>query len=474
MFNSIRIKLVIWFLIVFSLVFTSLEVFLYYKLESIIVSTTDDHLRSTIDTIAGLLALEDDHGQLEMELIELAHSAKGDYAEKLSGRYYQVVDSKGEILSRSPSLVLADEKLPVVTNASTSKFETVIGPNGTPIRLVSHSYQFSKGLLTVQAGDSIADTYKLLRSFKKAVIISYPIIFILCGIGTYLITGWALRSIRVFSASIDQITDKDLSTRIDEVNSADELKGLAGSFNTMLKRLEMSFNRQRQFLSDASHELRTPTSIIRSYCDVTLNRERSAEEYKDVLRKISDSVNRMCDIINRILTISRLDNMAVLFRPARVDLKAVVEDVVKLVEPNAATRGVRINMSGNDVIINGDREGLTEMFTNIVENAIKYNKPEGNVDININEVNGSALISVADTGIGIPEEETKKIFDRFYRVDASRGQTIGSGLGLSIVYSIVEFHGGRIEVESTLGKGSIFKVYLPKDYTLLGSNQGSL
>ena len=101
----------------------------------------------------------------------------------------------------------------------------------------------------------------------------------------------------------------------------------------------MSFNRQRQFLSDASHELRTPTSIIRSYCDVTLNRERSAEEYKDVLRKISDSVNRMCDIINRILTISRLDNMAVLFRPARVDLKDVVEDVVKLVEPNAATRG---------------------------------------------------------------------------------------------------------------------------------------
>ena len=248
--------------------------------------------------------------------------------------------------------------------------------------------------------------FKVIQEGSNNILPDY---IFLCGIGTYLITGWALRSIRVFSARIDQITDKDLSARIDEVNSADELKGLAGSFNTMLKRLEMSFNRQRQFLSDASHELRTPTSIIRSYCDVTLNRERSAEEYKDVLRKISDSVNRMCDIINRILTISRLDNMAVLFRPARVDLKDVVEDVVKLVEPNAATRGVRINMSGNDVIINGDREGLTEVFTNIVENAIKYNKPEGIVDININEVNGSALISVADTGIGIPEEETKNI-----------------------------------------------------------------
>lgn len=464
MFNSIRLKLVIWFLIVFSVVFTVLEVFLYYKLETIIISKTDNHLMSTMDTIASLLNLEDDQGQLQMELIELANSAKGDYAEKLSGHYYQVVNSYGVILSRSPSLGF-DERLPAVTNVSTPQFETVMGPNKTLIRLVSFSYQFSQGWLTLQVGDSIEDTYMLLSSFKKAVIISYPIIFFLCGIGTYLITGWALRSIRVFSASIDQITDKDLSARIDEVNSADELKGLACSFNTMLKRLEMSFNRQRQFLSDASHELRTPTSIIRSYCDVTLNRERSAEEYKDVLRKISDSVNRMCDIINRILTISRLDNKAVLFRPARVDLKDVVEDVVKLMEPSAATRRVRINMSGNDVIINGDREGLTEVFTNIVENAIKYNKPEGDVDININEVNDSALISVADTGIGIPEEETKKIFDRFYRVDASRGQTIGSGLGLSIVYSIVEFHGGRIEVESTPGKGSIFKVFLPKDYT---------
>src|SRR3989337_365248 len=462
MMNSIRIKLVIWFLIVFSLVFTSLEVFLYYKLESIIVSTTDDHLRSTIDTIAGLLALEDDHGQLEMELIELAHSAKGDYAEKLSGRYYQVVDSKGEILSRSPSLVLADEKLPVVTNASTSKFETVIGPNGTPIRLVSHSYQFSKGLLTVQAGDSIADTYKLLRSFKKAVIISYPIIFFLCGIGTYLITGWALRSIRVFSASIDQITDKDLSTRIDEVNSADELKGLAGSFNTMLKRLEMSFNRQRQFLSDASHELRTPTSIIRSYCDVTLNRERSVDEYKDVLRKISDAVNRMCNIINRILTISRFDNNVVSFRPVRIDIKEMIEDVLKLVEPNAASRGIKISSAGNDVFINGDREGLTEVFSNIVENAIKYNKPEGTIDIHINEVNGYAIINVTDTGIGIPEDEIRKIFDRFYRVDASRGQTVGSGLGLSIVRAIVESHSGKIDVESAVGQGSTFRGFLPK------------
>ena len=464
MFNSIRLKLVIWFLIVFSVVFTTLEVFLYYKLETIIISQTENHLSSTLDTIAGLLKLEDDHGQLWMELAELSNSAQGVYAEKLSGHYYQVVSDSGIILARSPSLSIADEKLPVVTNVVTPQFETVTGPNNVPIRLVSVSYKFSEGWLTLQAGISLEDTYILLNSFRKIVIISYPVIFLLCGAGTFLITGWALRSIRLFAERIDQISDKELSKRIDEEDSVYELKGLAISFNKMLYRLEHSFNKQRQFLSDASHELRTPTSIIRSYCDVTLNRERTVDEYKDVLRKISDAVNRMCNIINRILTISRFDNNVVSFRPVRIDIKEMIEDVLKLVEPNAASRGIKISSAGNDVFINGDREGLTEVFSNIVENAIKYNKPEGTIDIHINEVNGYAIINVTDTGIGIPEDEIRKIFDRFYRVDASRGQTVGSGLGLSIVRAIVESHGGRMEVESTLGKGSIFRVFLPKEY----------
>lgn len=464
MFNSIRLKLVIWFLIVFSVVFTALEVYLYYKLEAIIISQTEHHLRSTLDTIAGLLKLEDDHGQLQMELAELSNSAQGVYAEKLSGHYYQVVNTSGIILARSPSLGLADETLPVEANVVGPKHETVTGPNNIPIRLVSVSYKFSDGWLTIQVGDSLEKTYELLGSFRKIVIITYPIIFLLCGAGTFLITGWALRSIRSFVTKIDEISDRDLNKRIDEEGCVYELKSLAGSFNKMLYRFEHSFNKQRQFLSDASHELRTPTSIIRSYCDVTLNRERTVDDYKDVLKKISEAVNRMCNIINRILTISRFDNNVVSFRPVKVDLKGIIDDVVRLVEPNAASRGIKINSAGNDVFINGDREGLTEVFSNIVENAIKYNRPEGTIDIHVNKENGNAIITVEDTGIGIPEDEIKKVFDRFYRVDASRGQTIGSGLGLSIVRAIVESHGGRIEVESTLGKGSIFRVFLPKDY----------
>ncbi|MDO8426358.1 MAG: HAMP domain-containing sensor histidine kinase, partial [Deltaproteobacteria bacterium] len=215
--------------------------------------------------------------------------------------------------------------------------------------------------------------------------------------------------------------------------------------------------------SDASHELRTPTSIIKSFCDVTLARDRASNDYKEALRKIGDTVNRMCDIINRILVISRLDNKTILFKPVKIDLMDLMKDVLKLIEPSAANKGVGIKLGGRGVTVKGDREGLTEVFTNIVENAIKYNKPQGSVNIDVSENPEQAAVTVEDTGIGIPEGEKEKIFDRFYRIDASRGVTVGSGLGLSIVRTIIEAHGGTVEVKSELGKGTAFTVTLPKN-----------
>jgi len=229
----------------------------------------------------------------------------------------------------------------------------------------------------------------------------------------------------------------------------------------MLGRLEESFSKQKQFLSDASHELRTPTSIIKSFCDITLGRERSSREYRDALKKVSESVNRMCDIINRILVISRMDSKTIQFKPVRIDLMDLMSDVKKLIGQSALHKGVTLGLGGTGVAIKGDREGLTEVFTNIVENAVKYNRPGGSVDITVNEFLGNAVVRIEDTGIGIPENEMEKIFDRFYRVDASRGVTVGSGLGLSIVKTIIEAHGGKIEVRSQYGKGSTFTVSLP-------------
>lgn len=462
MLNSIKLKLVVLFLVVFSLFFAGLELFLYYKLEEVTIHLADEHLTSEVDTLANLMAIEEAQGQLESELAELAAAVTGVYAEKLSGHYYQIVSPDGEVLVRSPSLWLADVTLPTEYIGET-KFLTVTGPGGGEIRLYSKSFDFSLGPLTFQAGDTLEDTHMLLSSFRTTVLFIFPVVFIVCGLGVFFMTGWALRKIKSFTAKVGQITEENLSERVEERGVATELQPLAASFNTMLGRLEESFNRQKQFLSDASHELRTPTSIIKSFCDVTLARERAAGDYKEAIRKIGDTVNRMCDIINRILVISRLDTKTIQFKPVKIDLMSMMKDVVKLIESSAQSKGVITGLKGTSVTVKGDREGLMEVFTNIVENAIKYNKPNGSIDIDVSDSGNMAVVSIRDTGIGIPQEEMERIFDRFYRVDASRGVTVGSGLGLSIVRTIVEAHGGTVHVTSEVGEGSSFIICLPKN-----------
>lgn len=465
MFNSIKLKLVIWFMVVFSVVLIGLEIFMYYKLQGTVISLVDEHLLSTTHSLANLLRIEDEHGQIDMGMAELAQATTGEYAEKFSGSYYQIISSDGTVLVRSPSLVLGNATLPVMKESDEPSYYDVMGPNKVPIRLITQSFDFPEptGTLTFEAAESLEETNQLMSSFRRIVLVMFPAVFVLCGIGVIAITGWALKPLKVFSKKLSQITDENLSDRVEARSMAAELRPLAASFNMMLSRLERSFARQRQFLSDASHELRTPTTIIKSFCDVTLGRERSNEDYRDAVRKISDTVNRMCDIINRILVVSRLDSKAIEFKPARVDLKDIMKDVLRLIEPSAANKGIKIGLSGGNITVRGDREGLTEVFTNLIENSIKYNRNEGKVSVDIGEEGDKAAVTVEDTGIGIPAEDIDKIFDRFYRVDASRGVTVGTGLGLSIVRSVVEAHGGKVAVTSELGKGSVFKITLPRN-----------
>lgn len=462
MLKSIKIKLFTWFLLIFSVILTGLGVFLYFELKSFVLNQVDHQLLATLQTIADVMLIEESHGQIQMELWELANVKRGGHSEKLSGHYYQITSETGEILSRSPSLWLADASLPVLKGTADPEFVTIKGPDNAPLRVTYQSISFSIGTLTLAMGESQGNTFTILENFRNIIIFTLPVVFILAGLGGLLITSRTLRPLKKFSTKIGQITEENLSERVDEKDLDTELKPLASSFNKMLGRIEEAFARQRQFLSDASHELRTPTSIIKSYCDVTLRKDRTVEEYRVALAKVGDSVNRMCDLINRILVISRHDTRTMQIRPSRINISLIIKDVIKLLETTAASKGVTINFNERSVIVNCDREAITEVLTNLTENAIKYNRQGGTIDIDLSEDDSWAITTVKDTGIGLPSEEIPKIFGRFYRVDTSRGQTTGSGLGLSIVKAIIEAHNGRIEVESAVGKGTTFRVYLPK------------
>ncbi len=457
LFSSIKGRLLALFLSAFFVVLTGLGFFLYNKLEGIVIGSIDNHLHSEVQLIAGLLETEEEGPELE-----LSEAAIGDYATPLSGHYYQVVLPDGRVLARSPSLSIPGKRLPHVRGILLEPvYTTATGPRGEPLRLLAQSFRLPDGeVVTIEAAESLEEAYELLRLFRNTLLVVFPAVFIISGLGVLFIIVWSLRPLERFSKKIGTITERNLNERIEETRGS-ELSSLAKSFNTMLSRLEESFERQKRFFTDASHELRTPTAVIKSVCDVTLSRKRTAEEYEEALEKIKQATERLSGLIGRLLEVSRLEGKLSSLKLEEVDLKDLTEDVVRLLDPAAASSNIAIGLKGDGVKVHGDRERLTEAIKNIVDNAIKYNRPGGRVDIELEKKDGWAMIILRDTGMGIPQDKLCRIFERFYRVEESR-KIGGTGLGLSIAKSIIDAHRGRIEVESEPGVGTTFRVVLPK------------
>ncbi len=461
MLTSIKSRLILWFLTVFSVVLIGLGFFLDYQLSDIVIDSVDSHLNSEAQFIAGLLHVEQQQGPIETELLEFSQAAVGQYSVALSGHYYQIVSPDGRLLVRSPSLSIPNASLPIEAASLNPAYKTIVGPKKVPLRLLNQSFQLASGILTVQTAESLKESYKLLGSFRKILLIVFPAFFVLSGIGIWMMIDLSLRPLEIFSGQLGQITEKNLNERMDERRTVKELRPLAISFNTMLGRLGKAFSKQRRFLSDASHELRTPASVIKSQCDVTLSKARTPDEYHEALRAIAGAADRMTDLIHRILEVSRLDSQPFISMQAEFNIMDGLQNVIKLLSPSASSRGIEIRLHGRPVTVEGDPEKLTEVFLNIVDNAVKYNRPGGRVDIDVSVQENWAVVTVTDTGIGLTDPEREKIFDRFYRVETSRSVVPGSGLGLSIARAVVEAHHGRIEVDSELEKGSRFRVFLP-------------
>jgi hypothetical protein len=271
-----------------------------------------------------------------------------------------------------------------------------------------------------------------------------------------------LKPLQVFSSAIEKITHKTLNERIEKKSQARELQGLAETFNSLLSRLQIAFESEKHLIADAAHELKTPLAVIRAQCDISLQKKRAAETYVDSLTEIKAVTGSMLRQINGMLTLARLDS-GMLSGPTfrEVSLPDCIEDAIRLVEPLAKNKNIRINRElGMGITVAGDKDTLTEAILNILENAVSYNRPDGSVAVEMVSSGKQVMIIVKDTGIGISKEETARIFDRFYRSEATRSME-GTGLGLSIAKAIIEAHHGDIGVKSEVSQGSCFVIALP-------------
>ncbi len=299
-----------------------------------------------------------------------------------------------------------------------------------------------------------------LVAIFSTFLFAIPALVFITIISGYWFAGRMLRPIRKISDSAQQISQGgDLKKRIAVSKSKDELYMLAQNFNAMFERLERAFQSERQFTSDASHELRTPMAVILAQCELALEKERTAEEYKEALEVISRQGQKMSGLISNMLDFTRLELKADLYEKNDIDFTELVEliccDMMLLREKNITL----MYEVEQDVHCIGNRDLLTRLIHNLISNAYRYGRESGHIYVRLKTDKDMIHLEVEDDGIGISAEEQEKIFDRFYQSDMARAD-VGTGLGLSMVKEIARFHQGEVVVKSELGKGSIFTLKL--------------
>jgi len=280
--------------------------------------------------------------------------------------------------------------------------------------------------------------------------------------GGWLVSGRILRPVGVISTTASAISATSLSERLDVSVVDRELVELASVLNAMFARLEAAFERQARFTADASHELRTPLAIIRSHAELALARPRTADEYRDAIDTCLRASSRMTALVDGLLMLARADAGKLDLRQEPIDLRSLVEEGVTLFRPLASSKQVALDACLAETRIVGDPLRLEQVLTNLLSNALYYNHPGGRIEVQLGTAAAEVVLTVRDTGCGIPAEDQAHIFERFYRVDKARARASGgNGLGLAICKSIVEAHGGTLGFDSTPGAGSTFWVCLP-------------
>ena len=315
----------------------------------------------------------------------------------------------------------------------------------------------------------------LLRS-----VIATTIIILLSSVCTYFLTKKTLTPLQKLTSEVSQIQAQNLSTQLAVPNSKDEIAQLTSSFNEMLTRLDNAFSTQKQFSANAAHELRTPLAVLQTNLEVfEKKQEPEMVEYRQLFTMIKEQTARLSQLVGTLLDMTNLKSVP---RTDHVSLEELVGEAFCDLDPVAEKAGISIHFDDSssqdwhtDVhtpdasALNNNIRNITGSYVllyravyNLVENAIKYNRPNGSVTVSVKEKNGQAMILVKDTGIGISPENQKKIFDPFFRVDKSRSRAMGgAGLGLALVDSIAREHGGSVKVLESNEKGSIIALMLP-------------
>jgi heavy metal sensor kinase len=454
---SIRWRLTAWYGTVLSAILAGFSVAVYLLMRHHLLALSDAALREE------MAELSDEVGRAG-SLSELPGWLGLRFA-RIDGYACQVSSLGGEPLFRSAGLGPAGLPSPAAPPEARSgpEAEEVTIDGLGPVRLASRVVPGPSGPLRVQVAATLAPNRQALRELVAVLVMVGPLALACTLGGGYWLARKALGPIDRMAATAAEITSSRLDRRLEEAGAQDELGGLARTFNAMIERLQRSFEEVRRFTADAAHELRTPLAAMRTEAEVALRSPRSPERDGRVLENLLEEMERLTRLVSQLLFLCREDAGlgAGDVRPVRLD--HLVCEVGEHMQVAAQEKGVGLHLDlPGHCPVRGDADRLRQLVFNLLDNAIKYTPPGGTVAVRGESTDGQVRVTVADTGIGIPADHLPQVFDRFYRVDPSRGpEAEGSGLGLAICRSIAEAHGGRLGIDSDLGSGTRVTLVLP-------------
>ena len=368
--------------------------------------------------------------------------------------YVEIHDASGRLLYRSPNLG-NQEVLPAKPQ---KKLDDLVWSGGT---LRFGVFEASGIILAL--GKDTEETRETLGQLVLAYVLALPLVVVAVGLGSWWIAHRAVAPVKAIAAQAEKISASDLHQRIAESSSPDEISHLTHVLNAMFDRLQTSFEQVTRFTSDASHELKTPLALMRAEVEMALDSPRLASDQRDLLSDLIEQCTQLSHIVDGLLFLSRADDRSLAIKQDPVDLVALVRDLMEdaeiLAEPSTLT--LRSEMPV-ELLVAGDRQLLARAVMNLIDNAIKYNRPGGSVNISASIEGTNAVLSVRNTGPGIPSNLKQRVFDRFYRTDLSHNkETGGHGLGLSIAREIARAHRGEVTLVHSDSHWTEFSVALP-------------
>jgi heavy metal sensor kinase len=424
-----------WYLAVLVSAVLVLGIGVWIALKHELYSSLDDSLSKTTVGLSQYLERESDGDDLPSVLQE-AH----EYTSGLpAGHRLRLLGPDGTVLMAVPA---ADPIAPMFRKltAVTVRGHHFIVELSAPVQPIDH----------------------MLSSLRNILIACVPIVLAGAALGGWWLSRTALKPVERMTATAESISLNDLSARLIVPKTGDELEHLGEAWNHMLDRLSNSVEKMRRFTADAAHELRTPIAIIRSTAELALRRDRDAADYRTALTTVGEEARNLSDLVADLLWLARNDAGSVKFSLEPVSAADLVTDVCRSIEPLATAREIQLTtrIADETLTILADRTALRRVVLILLDNAIKFSRREGTIEVRSASLENSTIIEVKDSGVGISSEDLPFIFDRFFTSDRSRN-TAGVGLGLSIAKAIVDAHGGRIDVRSEFGAGSSFTVTLP-------------